>query len=282
MTFTNSTYATGGAALRNRATAAIEISGLPGGSAASAAFLYWAVITEGSAPLAVSSLKLSRAYPLPAASATITGVVIGTGPSPCWSGNTISVFRAGVPTSLVTGNGSYRVSIPSTPGSTGTTDGSDPWVEQELPLWEGASLAVVAPGSTTVAIYDTGLAGATLNFAFGSLSYTLDLPSQTSGGQVLIDNIGADGQIGSSRTAGYLVAQEQSYVNGLQIAGNYASGYEDSDSDWNGSSGFPLPQLWDDTGHDITDAAPYGTSALSVLVYSPYDCITAVANVVSY
>jgi hypothetical protein len=57
------------------------------------------------------------------------------------------------------------------------------------------------------------------------------------------------------------------------------------DGDWNGSSGKPLPLLWDDTGHDITAATPKGTTALNVEIYitgSPatVDCMTTVANVV--
>jgi hypothetical protein len=50
--------------------------------------------------------------------------------------------------------------------------------------------------------------------------------------------------------------------------------------DWNGSSGFPLPQLWDDTGHFVV--LPTTTSTLSVAFAAPADCLTPVANVVGF
>jgi len=55
-----------------------------------------------------------------------------------------------------------------------------------------------------------------------------------------------------------------------------------NDGDWNGSSARPLPQLWDDVGHDITTATKAGTTSLAVSIGNggkiPYDCMTPVAN----
>jgi len=274
LVFYGSQYATGGVALRNRKTGNIAVSGLAGG--ATAAFLYWGVITTGPAGLSLSTVTLARVYPKPSVSAPITGVAVGTGPSPCWPGDTITLFRAGIPVpALVTGNGSYQITLKAG----GSADGGDPWVEPPvLPLWEGASLVVVAPGSGTVAIYDTGLAG---NTFLGGLSYTLDLPVPASGFSTLLDNVGADGQIGSSRFA--FVTGETTFINGVQISG---PGGLDSDSDWDGSSGWPLPQLWDDTGHDITPATPSGTVSLNIFINSvnpvtgASDCLTPAVNVV--
>jgi hypothetical protein len=132
-----------------------------------------------------------------------------------------------------------------------------------------------------VEIYDTGFAGATFHGDTG-FSYTLTLPAAATGKLTLLDNIGADGQEGNSRKALPGNGDEQTTINGVHIAG---PGSNAIDGDWNGSSGKPLPLLWDDTGHDITAATPKGTTALNVEIYitgSPatVDCMTTVANVV--
>ncbi len=269
-------YGTGGVALRNRKTGNIGISGVI--QPVKAALMYWAAITKGPAPAADKAIQLQRLYPTPASAVvTLSGTSLGTGSSPCWPGNTITVFRASVPLSIATGNGSYKVNI--LPGAGGSTNGADPWVSAVLPLFEGASIVLVGSGSGTVAIYDSGLAGHTFA-GFPGLSYTLRLLVPAPGTQTLFDNIGADGQHGSSRKAVVTLADEVTTINSVRIAG---PGSSYVDSDWNGSSGFPLPQLWDDTGHDITAATPRGTTSLNVAIKgsgSPYDCLTTVANVV--
>ena len=77
-----------------------------------------------------------------------------------------------------------------------------------------------------------------------------------------------------------IVAKETTTINGLAVAGP-GSAY--NDSDWNGSAGYPLPQLWDDTGHNVTAASPRGTTRLNVTFKTNSatpDCLTPVANVV--
>ena len=277
--YTKAGYGTGGVALRNRRTGNVGISGVV--APAKAAFIYWAVITNGAPGKADKSIEVQRLYPTPASTVTtVAGTVIGTGSTPCWPGNTITVFRASIPLTLATGNGSYQVTLLS--GAAATTNGADPWLTAADPLFEGASIVIVGAGSGTVAIYDTGLAGNTF-ISLPGLTYTLALPSAAPGTQTLFDNIGADGQFGSSRSAALGLADEVTTINSVHIAGP-GSGYVDSD--WNGSSGLPLPQLWDDTGHDITAATPKGKTSLSVSIESStssapsYDCLTTVANVV--
>jgi hypothetical protein len=277
--YTHSSYATGGTALRNRASSTINISGAIG--PIHAAFIYWAVISENAPPVSDGYLTISRETP-GTGTATVKGTEIGTGASPCWPGNRITVYRGTVPTSVANGNGVYRVSISPVKGTAGTTDGSDPWKNAVPPLWEGASLVLVGTGAGTVAIYDQGFAGHTFTSNSG-ISYTLNLPVAASGSLTLFDSIGADGQIGVSRRAVVGLAQETTTINSHAIAG-VDSAY--NDSDWNGSSGYPLPQLWDDTGHDITAFTPKGTKSLSVQVKNffvsstTYDCLTPVANVI--
>jgi hypothetical protein len=97
------------------------------------------------------------------------------------------------------------------------------------------------------------------------------------------DNIGSDGKhsVLGSREATLTIGDETTTINAFPVAGPAGSNYVDSD--WNGSAGLPVTQLWDDTGHDITAAAKPGTVALNVSVFAggpPADCLTPVANVV--
>jgi len=269
----NASYATGGKGMRNQAAAGIVISGA--NKPIKAAVIYWAVITNGSPTAADQSVIVQRLFPTPASAAvTVTGTAVGSGPQPCWSGTTITVYRGTIPFTVATGNGSYQVTLK--PGASGTTKGANPWVAGSLPLFEGASIVLVGTGTGTVAIYDAGLSGTTFNT---TLTYSLILPATASGRLTLWDNIGADGQQGTSRTS--LIAKEKTTINGHAVAGP-GSAY--NDSDWNGSAGYPLPQLWDDTGHDVTAAAPAGTTNLNVVFKTNDgampDCLTPVANIV--
>ena len=132
---------------------------------------------------------------------------------------------------------------------------------------------VVSPGSGTTALYDNGLSGTTFSTP---LSYTLLLPTPTAGGSTTWDTAGADGQIGFSRSA--FVAGEVTTINGTAVSG---PGAPDSNSDWDGNSSLPLPQLWDNEGHDIQASTPSGTTELDVTIGASGDCLTTVENVVT-
>jgi len=277
MTFSNAQFGSAGVGLRNQKGGGIVLSGVK--APVKAAFIYWAVITQGAATTNEEKIQVQRLLPAPASSAVIlTGTVVGTGATPCWDGDTITVMRATIPLNIATGNGSYQVTI--LPGATGATDGSDPWVKRVLPEFEGASIVIVGTGSATVSIFDSGLSGHTFHGNPG-LTYMLMLPTSATGNLTLFDNIGADGQQGTSRTAVKGAADEKTTINSVVIAG---PGSIYNDSDWNGEAGDPLPQLWDDTGHDITAATPNGTTTLNITIKnkgeSLYDCLTPVANVV--
>lgn len=267
-------YATGGVGLRNQNQRSIIISGLPSGSHSQDAYIYWSVLLfTTSPPAAVQSITVTRTWPVGpnAASVTVLGDLIAIGGDPCWGSVGNYIYRAHLPVTVANGNGNYMIRL--LPGASGLTDGEDPWYGPLVPpLFEGAGMVVVGTGTHTVSIFD---AQAGMTFA-GLLSYTLNLPYATSAEAVLWDNIGADGQIGQSRTA--VGTSKTTSINNVQISG---PGGLDTDSDWNGSAGFPLPQLFDVTGHDISAAAPGGTTSLSVIFNSPGDCVTTVANVVS-
>ncbi len=281
ITYVAAQYGSGGVGLRNRNAGAISVSGVL--TPTKAAYIYWAVITTGAATAPNKTIKLQRLSPTPvSAVATITGTLLATGATPCWAGNTISVFRGIVPLTVATGNGLYQVTLLA--GASGVISGADPWVgTPKLPLMEGASLVIVgtAPSGTRVVIYDAGLAGHTFRGDSG-LSYSLTLPVAAKGTLTLFDNIGADGQIGNSRRALAGNANERTIINGVGVAGPSSVVI---DSDWNGISATPLPQLWDDSGHDITAATPSGTTELNFQIFRPgssatIDCMTTVANII--
>jgi hypothetical protein len=273
-----SQFGSGGVGLRNRGAGSIAISGVV--TPVRAAYIYWAVITKGAVTAANESIMLQRLSPTVGAVTTIAGTNVGSGASPCWpQGTTITVFRGTVPTTVATGNGVYQVTLLK--GASGSTTGGDPWVgTQKVPLMEGASLVIIGTGTARVVIYDVGLSGQTFAGNTG-ISYTLTLPIAATGKLTLFESIGADGQQGKSRLAIASAADETTVINGVTIAGP-SSNF--NDSDWNGSSARPLPQLWDDIGHDITAATPKGTTTLDVSISNggetPPDCMTPVANIV--
>ncbi|MBI3477983.1 MAG: hypothetical protein HY010_19795 [Acidobacteria bacterium] len=279
LTLSNAEFTSAGASLRNRGGSAIQISGIV--PPVSAAFLYWAVITNGAPPAAVQSLRIKRLAPAPASgNVRVVGTQVGTGPAPCWPGTQVTVYRGMIPAAVATGNGLYQVTLLA--GAGGRTDGADPFdLPIVNPLWEGASIVMVGAGTGLVSIYDRGgLAGNTFVPSV-PFNYTLALPVMATR-FTYMDNIGADGQHDQSRsrTAVREESNETTNVNGLAIAG---IGAEYVDSDWNGSSGLPVPGLWDDTGHDITTAA-LGAGALNITIFNSgptaTDCLVTVANVV--
>jgi hypothetical protein len=269
--FGNANYGTGGVALRNRGAGSISVSGVTG--AVQAAYLYWAVIDPNSAS---ASIFINRRFPIPLTGPGIvlTGTVVSTGPQPCWAGNTIVVYRAEIPLSLVSpGNGEYEVTL--LPGAAGSTAGGDPWASPViLPLWEGASIVMIGTGGSPVNLFD-GLPG---GFFEPPFSYSLALTG--SNASFLWDNIGADGQVGTSRDADASTSGETTSINGLLIAGPGSA--LNLTGDWNGSSGFPLPQLWDDTGHQFTLPAATNTLNITFDGADQDDCLTLVANVVRW
>jgi hypothetical protein len=277
--YANASYGTGGVALRNRSTGGLSVSGVSGTT--QAAWIYWAVLLHNptSAQLTnVSKVTVTRMYPpgIPS-SAKVVGTLLSVGGDPCWGSTGTYVFRAAVPTNVATGNGFYKVAV----GGANLKDGEDPWNGNvKFPLFEGASLIIVGQGSNAVGLLD-GQAGTT--FA-GTYQNYYQLPATTSGSsQVLLDNIGYDGQLGTSRfgSASNETSNAEgwpSLTNNIEFAG---PGGEVTDSDWDGASGWPLPQLWDDTGHDISNAFVAGDRWVLVTYNAPLDCVGTVSAVVS-
>ncbi|HEY5238554.1 MAG TPA: hypothetical protein VIJ62_09260 [Rhizomicrobium sp.] len=268
----NANYATGGVALRNRSQGVIHISGVTG--KVQRAYLYFTYLFSATPPKAIP-ITVTRLFPSPSATAhaTVSAKLVGTSTDPCWGSSGGAVYRATVPTGLAKANGEYQIQPDAS--VVGLNTGEDPWDSNVVfPLDEGATLVLIGTGSQTVDLFGGKLAGH--EFGGTSFSYNLALSSAPSG-TVLMDSFGADGQTGGGRTSGD--TDDTVTVNGTQISGVGSSG--DTDSDWDGSSGFPLPQLWDDVGHDITSAAA-GAGTLAVTISAPNDCLITVGNVVAH
>lgn len=274
--FQRARYATAGVPLRNHQLGTITLSGIPPGSKVLKAYLYWMWASLAAPTPAHTVVNFKRVEPLPGGPMVAApGALVGTGADPCWLGPSNFVYVSDV-TPQVTGAGVYAVVLSAASGA--SFNGSDPWglPGPVAPLAEGASLVVVYQNTIepmgTVRIYDVGLAG---NMALGALAYNLvGLPP---GGILeLWDTIGGDGQIGASRLPS--MATEITTIDGSPVAGP-GSAY--NDSDWNGSDGKPIPQLWDDHGHDIKlkiGAGGFSTVSFTSLPGVP-DCWVPAANV---
>ncbi|MGA8151181.1 MAG: hypothetical protein WB952_09550 [Terriglobales bacterium] len=284
--WTNASYGTGGVALRNRRVGSLNVGGVT--APTKAAYVYWAVLLNtkpGKSKLkSISTVTVARQFPTGGTtSATVTGTLLAVGGDPCWASIGTWVYRASVPTSVANGSGLYKVSF-GTPVS-GLSDGEDPWDGNVVfPLLEGASLVIVGTGGATVGLLD-GQAGTTFIADAGYQNfYQLPATIGSFGSQVLLDNIGYDGQIGNSRLA--TTSNETtniegwpSLTNNILVAG---PGGETGNSDWDGSIGGPLPQLWDDTGHDVSNAfLANDTWALVSYGGGGSDCVGTVAAVMS-
>jgi hypothetical protein len=275
--YTNADYQTGGTGLRNQRRGGITINGVTG--TVTQSFVYWAILSSAPAP-AHAVATLTRLWPLGSgATTTLNGVVAGSGPSPCWPPSTVTVYRAGVSSpSVIPGNGVYMIDL----GDDASSTGDDPWVNAGPdPEAEGASIVVIYQGTGTTALYD-GFAGITL--PGGSLTYDLATGAYP-GTHAHWDEIGVDGQKGSSRTATG-AGTETTTVDGrpgaaapVTVAG---PGSAANDSDWNGNDSTPLPSLWDTRGHEITDAMTSGDTTVRVSTTAPGDCITFAANLLHY
>jgi hypothetical protein len=294
LVFPNSYYASGGCGLRNAKNCTIQVSGGEPNTISAAPFgvLYWAVLTDG-APSA-DFYRMTLRNQQNGLSATYIGTIVGQGSSPCWAPSNITVFRAlisgGGPSGALFG-GNY-VATPVAPGA--FVDNTSPWAPGRdlAPEWEGVSLILVFNGDPatyngTVSIYDTGISGMTFGGPFGSaIEYVLVPPPSSSTLPVLFTNIGADGQVGFDYQALAEAVVEQLFINNVQVAGYTLSPpigpFQDNDSDWNGNSAAPNPQLWDNRTHNIQNLGVTGPIITLDVVQTNAvaDCITPVANVV--
>lgn len=273
--FRGADVVTAGVGLRNQPEGRIVLDRRAAG--VRQAYLYWTVIrTDFPGPPEESQIYIARVAPTRSALRMLTGTEIGLGPSPCWGGDRIIVFRAPVPRSVVNGPGIYDIVLPA--GVPGRADWLDPWVDSPLPAYSGASLVVVTAGSDIVTLHDWGLAGRTF-IAGDGLAYSLTLPPDLADSRraMVFHQIHSSGQ---SRVANFVASPELSgevtQVNGVAVGG---PGSHRNEGDANGAAGGPVFQLWDNSVTDITRAKRQGARQMAVDIRQPggLDCITPVA-----
>lgn len=282
--FTNARFAINGVAMRGTRIGGIILSGPPPGSVVLQAYLYWqwvgVAIPEADRH---DTIRFKQVYPEKVGNA-VRGTIVGFGENPCWDGaNTNFTYRADV-TSLVsaTGGGTYGLIVPNP--ALGSATHANPWGcdPDEPPYMEGASLVIIYRSSCelngTVCLYDDDLAGS-MYMAAPGLTYLLRHPPMPNPiSEAVWGQSTCDGQSGAGYTA--FGADEVTRINGSPVAG---PGSTYNDSDFNGSLGRVLPQLFDVSGHDITaEAAPTSTSTRVGIFGSAADCAVPNYNILMF
>jgi len=228
---------------------------------------------------------------------TITSALIGTSGSPCWAGTRIGAYRVDV-SGLMAGrggansiiNGDYLIS--GIPNNAIERDGRDPWspATPNLPKAEGATLVVVYTNPSLSTSGQVYIHNGTDTASGGTFNATLPLsvPAPSSIANVKFTRFGADGQVGSS-TSPSSAADDQTFFGGpsascasanlTQIAGPGSD--INADSDWNGSDGGPLNQLWDTHTTTVTGLLGSGATNYCVRYVSTGDCLTFIGYVLT-
>lgn len=250
-----------GIAMRNEARGTIALRGIPAGSSVWKALLYWNL----SNTLAVGAATDKALFN----GILVTGAKRADSADPCWAMAGNHTYRADVTTSIpkVNPNGDYEVVLLSAV----STSGQNPWNpgEAQTTRVEGATLIVIYQNANTVNntvfLYDT-FGGSMLSAGTGT--FTLNHAARA--GLGLFTMTGADGQRTEYNNS---ASNEIGKFNGAQISGPPAAS-----SDWDGSAGWPLPQLWDVHTHNVTL-----NGASSIVQYIvPSDCVVPVAFVLQY
>lgn len=243
MPFVQAAHVANGVALRNRTAGTIHLRGVPVGSTVLKAYLYWNFSDSNTVGAATSPALFNGNL--------VKGTKTADSADPCWGMTGNHSYRADVTIYVPNArpNEDYDVNIDY--AATTSTTGQHPWApgESQIKRLEGATLLVVYRASgRAVVIYDA-LSGTM--FFNGTLTLILPHPVSLSG-VGLMTMSGADGQRGVGHDNG--ASNETGFFNGIQISGPPIAA-----SDWDGSTGLPLPQLWDVHTHQVEIVNPNST-----------------------
>jgi hypothetical protein len=248
-----------GVALRNRTRGFIHSRGVPLGSEVVRSFLLW--------NFSDSQKEGADSAPVLFDGNLIVGRKTADNTDPCWGRDGNHSYIADVTdyTNQTGGpNQDYEVTIPF--NSDTSTSGQDPWSapESSKTLLEGASLVVVFRNERTQgSLFLFAPPGD--NMFLSNASYGLPSPGLGNG---LFTMIGGDGQRGSGHSN--FASNELTFFDGMQIAGPPVAA-----SDWDGSDGLTLPQLWDTHTHEVQI-----TNGISQVEYvQNVDCLVPVGFV---
>ena len=261
--FKKARHVVNGVTLRNRTSGTIHLRGVPAKSEIVAAILYWNFLDDldigaDTDPVLFNGNK-------------VIGRKTADSADPCWSNVVGSHSYVANVTQYVTDenpNQDYQVVLFFDEAT--STTGQNPWEPSEAQdvRTEGASLIVVYrndnfPSLGPVNIYDD------LSNSMFFTDTTFNLSHQALNGSALFSMIGADGQRGAGHDN--FAANELTFFNNVQIAGSPIVS-----ADWDGSDGWPLPQLWDTHTHIVKVAGIQSNVRYQV----GGDCLVPVAFVI--
>jgi hypothetical protein len=270
--YTGVNHVANGVALRNSCSGTIALRGIPAGSTLKSAYLYWNYMND----LATGATSDTEEFN----GVKVTGTKVADQPDLCWGTSGDHSYRAEV--TPVASGGNYTF----TALNCSDKSGQNPWVPVETgaaiePAWEGATLVETYSNSNTtsdkVAIFDNLKGASNSNAAIQNFAVEMDTGTTKFTGDGLFTQINADGQVGFSFSIycaeDELCTDEEDYFNDTELTG---PGAIYPQSDWDGSNGWPLPQLWDT--HTL-DVEFNGTSTNTDTTYVTDDCIAPVAYV---
>lgn len=268
-----------GTNLRNAGYGTIRLRGVPPTATAVSAFLYIGLIDSTTPPPNPLVVNFNGT--------NVNAFLVTTAPSPCWGAGTHRAYRAPVLPLLAPGiNADYPVrGVPSS-----VTDGRCPWAGAlPNPRAEGASLVVLYTDRSVPRGTRTQIHHPIVTAVFGTTTYNHFLTFPINFGAVKHTRLGADGQTGiGCPGASTGTTNERTFIGGpvftplVQIRGNPAA--PNLDSDWNGTDGEPLNQLWDTHTSPVAGTIAPGAFVANYRVQyqAPGDCIIPVAHVLTY
>jgi len=256
-TFAAAGHVVNGAPLRNMMSATIATRGIPAGAVIKGAYLYWNYGNNVATGTATEPILFNGHL--------VLGVKVSDTAGLCWGTVGTHTYRAAVTPFLPAANPNQDYVVG---GGGDTTSGLNPWAApSNVRKNNGVALAVFYGGAGVVGdamLYDRFTGSAMIG---GAHTFTLTHAAQT--GAAEFSMVGADGQRGGTHTN--TASNEIGKFNTVQFSGPPVAA-----SDWDGSSGLPLPQLWDVHTHNVNLS---GTSS-AVNYSTPGDCVAPVAFIV--
>lgn len=250
-----------GVALRNMISGAIATRGIPAAAPIKAAYLYWNYADSSAVGPATENIVFNGHL--------VTGNKTADHADLCWGTAGTHTYRAYVAAfiPLANPNQDYYVGMMGV-----TTNGLNPWAPLPPATTRknnGAALVVFYGGVGVVGdamLYDAFSGSAMTS---GTHTFTLTHAAALSGAAEF-SMVGADGQRGGGHNN--TSSNETGRFNTVQFSGPPVAA-----SDWDGSAGLPLPQLWDVHTHNVT----LNSLANSVVSYTtPSDCVAPVAFII--
>ena len=259
--FQEASHVTNGVALRNRTSGTIHLRGVPLRRKVIAALLYWNFLDDK---------EIGREeFPVLFNGNKVIGRKTADSPDPCWADVIGSHSYVANVTRYVDGSGhpnqDYEVVLFFNDKT--STTGQNPWSPTEIQKvrTEGANLIVVyhEPESGPLYIYDN------LNNSMFSGNASFNLLHPFDNRPALFSMFGIDGQRGFGHDNS--ITNEKTFFNVPQIAGCPVT-----NSDWDGSDGWPMPQLSDTHTHHVV----LSNDTANVRYQANGDCLVPVAFVI--